>query len=204
MAETTCDLETARPPGSPGRGILPVPHLALWAGKHGKTEEKARRPHRRLGAAGAPVRVGEAEEVREDQAPGALRRAGARAAAETSTSERTLYRRIAGFKEDDMRSLFGSPPAKRRMLPPRLCRLIVDRARPSAGRASGPQPERNRQYLLRPFAALLTILGLPRRLRLGHAGRVVLNGQVAVRGAADLISKCPAYSGNCDDGKSLP
>ena len=31
-----------------------------------------------------------------------------------------------------MRSLFGSPPAKRRMLPPRLCRLIVDRARPSA------------------------------------------------------------------------
>jgi putative transposase len=47
-------------------------------------------------------------------------------AAETSTSERTLYRRIAGFKEDGMRSLFGSPPAKRRMLPPRLRRLIVD------------------------------------------------------------------------------
>ncbi len=47
-------------------------------------------------------------------------------AAETSTSERTLYRRIAGFEEDGMRSLFGSPPAKRRLLPPRLRRLIVD------------------------------------------------------------------------------
>jgi hypothetical protein len=33
-------------------------------------------------------------------------------AAETSTSERTLYRRIVGFKEDGMRSLFGSPPAR--------------------------------------------------------------------------------------------
>ncbi len=45
---------------------------------------------------------------------------------ETGTSERTLYRRIAGFEEDGMRSLFGSPPAKRRVLPPRLRRLIVD------------------------------------------------------------------------------
>ena len=47
-------------------------------------------------------------------------------AVETSTSERTLYRRIAGFEEDGMRSLFGLPPAKRRLLPASLRRLIVD------------------------------------------------------------------------------
>lgn len=38
-------------------------------------------------------------------------------AAETGTSERTLYRRIAGFEENGMQSLFGSEPAKRRVLP---------------------------------------------------------------------------------------
>ena len=37
--------------------------------------------------------------------------------AETGTSERTLYRRIAGFEENGMQSLFGSEPAKRRVLP---------------------------------------------------------------------------------------
>ena len=47
-------------------------------------------------------------------------------AAETGTSERTLYRRIAGFEGDGMRSLFGSEPAKRRVLPASLRRLIVD------------------------------------------------------------------------------
>jgi hypothetical protein len=31
----------------------------------------------------------------------------------------------------------------------------------------------------------LAVLGLPRRLRLGRAGRVVLDGQVAVRGRRD-------------------
>jgi putative transposase len=47
-------------------------------------------------------------------------------AEQTGTSERTLYRRIAGFEEDGMRSLFGSDPAKRRILPASLRRLIVD------------------------------------------------------------------------------
>ena len=37
----------------------------------------------------------------------------------TGTSERTLYRRIAGFEEDGMRSLFGSESAKRRASFPR-------------------------------------------------------------------------------------
>lgn len=44
----------------------------------------------------------------------------------TGTSERTLYRRVAGFEEDGMRSLFGSPPTKRRVLPRSIRRLIVD------------------------------------------------------------------------------
>ena len=47
-------------------------------------------------------------------------------AVQTGTSERTLYRRIAGFEEHGMRSLFGSDPAKRRVLPASLRRLIVD------------------------------------------------------------------------------
>ncbi|MDQ3856478.1 MAG: helix-turn-helix domain-containing protein [Chloroflexota bacterium] len=46
--------------------------------------------------------------------------------AETGVSERTLYRRVAGFEERGMRSLFGSRPAKRRVLPASLRRLIVD------------------------------------------------------------------------------
>jgi putative transposase len=49
-----------------------------------------------------------------------------RRAAETGTSERTLYRRISGFEEYGMKSLFGSEPAKRRVLPRSVRRLIVD------------------------------------------------------------------------------
>jgi putative transposase len=47
-------------------------------------------------------------------------------AAQTGTSERTLYRRIAAFEGDGMESLFGWEPAKRRVLPSSLRRLIVD------------------------------------------------------------------------------
>ena len=46
--------------------------------------------------------------------------------AETGDSERTLYRRIAAFGEEGMRSLFSSPKAKRRVLPPQVRRKIVD------------------------------------------------------------------------------
>ena len=49
-----------------------------------------------------------------------------RRALETGTSERTLYRRIAGFEKEGMESLFGSPPAKRRVLPDSIRRLILD------------------------------------------------------------------------------
>jgi len=47
-------------------------------------------------------------------------------AEQTGTSERTLYRRIAAFEEHGMESLLGSPPAKRRVLPNSIRRLIVD------------------------------------------------------------------------------
>jgi putative transposase len=46
--------------------------------------------------------------------------------ADTGASERTLYRRIAAFGERGMESLFGSPKAKRRVLPPAIRRKIVD------------------------------------------------------------------------------
>jgi hypothetical protein len=45
---------------------------------------------------------------------------------ETWTPERTLYRRIAAFREEGMRSLFGSPKAKRRVLPLAIRTKIID------------------------------------------------------------------------------
>ena len=45
---------------------------------------------------------------------------------QTGTSERVLYRKIAAFREEGMESLFDSPRAKRRVLPPTIRRKIVD------------------------------------------------------------------------------
>lgn len=47
-------------------------------------------------------------------------------ALETGTSKRTLQRRVSGFEREGMGSLFGSSPAKRRVLPASLRRLILD------------------------------------------------------------------------------
>ena len=47
-------------------------------------------------------------------------------AEETGISERVLYRRIAALREEGMESLFGSPKAKRKVLPPAIRRKIVD------------------------------------------------------------------------------
>ncbi len=46
--------------------------------------------------------------------------------AETGVSERTLYRKIAAFREEGMRGLFSAPKAKRTVLPPAIRRKIVD------------------------------------------------------------------------------
>jgi len=47
-------------------------------------------------------------------------------ALETGTSKRTLQRRVSGFEREGMESLFGSSPAKRRVLPASLRRLVLD------------------------------------------------------------------------------
>ena len=47
-------------------------------------------------------------------------------ASETGTSERTLYRRTDRFESEGMESLFDAEKAKRRTLPPRIRRMIVD------------------------------------------------------------------------------
>ncbi len=47
-------------------------------------------------------------------------------AAETRVSERTLYRRLAAFKDENMLSLFDSPKSKRQVLPPNIRRTIID------------------------------------------------------------------------------
>jgi hypothetical protein len=59
-------------------------------------------------------------------------------AAETGISERVLYRRIYAFREEGMASLFSTPKAKRRVLPPApggpLPRRLLDEVRKEAGR----------------------------------------------------------------------
>jgi len=45
---------------------------------------------------------------------------------ETTTSERTLYRKMAAFRDEGISSLFASPKAKRRGLEPTIRRMIVD------------------------------------------------------------------------------
>lgn len=47
-------------------------------------------------------------------------------AEETGSSERTLYRKVFLFGQEGMESLFGSPRAKRRVLPPAIRRMILD------------------------------------------------------------------------------
>ncbi len=47
-------------------------------------------------------------------------------AVRTGISDRTLQRRVSGFEREGMGSLFGSSPAKRRILPASLRRLILD------------------------------------------------------------------------------
>jgi len=47
-------------------------------------------------------------------------------AGQSGTSERTLYRRTDRFEQEGMESLFDTPRARHRKLPPSLRRLIVD------------------------------------------------------------------------------
>lgn len=47
-------------------------------------------------------------------------------AVQTGSSERTLYRRISGFENEGMLSLFGAEPAKRQVLPISIRRMVLD------------------------------------------------------------------------------
>jgi transposase len=47
-------------------------------------------------------------------------------AQQTGVSERTLYRKLAAFRDENMLSLFDSPKAKRQALPPNIRRAIID------------------------------------------------------------------------------
>jgi len=47
-------------------------------------------------------------------------------AVQTGASERTLYRKVAAFRDEGMQSLFGSPKVKRRVLPLSARRAIID------------------------------------------------------------------------------
>ncbi len=47
-------------------------------------------------------------------------------AEKTGSSERTLYRRMNRSEEEGMDSLFSAESAKRRALPPTMCRFVVD------------------------------------------------------------------------------
>jgi putative transposase len=110
--------------------MLPIPHVAVWRGSMGSGKRRRRR--RRV----EPTNDWEQlellctwDEQREYERIRPLVLFGEpvpERAAETGSSERTLYRKISGFEKEGMKSLFGSPPATRRVLPDSLRRLIVD------------------------------------------------------------------------------
>jgi hypothetical protein len=110
--------------------MLLVPHIALsLEGEHGKgkAQETPRRADRRLGAELELLCTWDEQVEYERIRPLVLfGEPVPRRALETGTSERTLYRRISGFEREGMESLFGSPPAKRRVLPNSIRRLILD------------------------------------------------------------------------------
>jgi putative transposase len=109
--------------------MLPVPHISVWRGSMGTGKRRRRRrveptdDWEQLALLCAWDEQREYERIRPLVLFGEPLPERAR---QTGTSERTLYRRISGFEQEGMQSLFGSPPAKRRVLPDSLRRLIVD------------------------------------------------------------------------------
>jgi putative transposase len=108
--------------------MLLVPHIAVWRGSMGTGKHRRRRVEptddwEQLELLCAWEEQREYERIRPlvlfgEPVP--------RRALETATSERTLYRRISSFERKGMESLFGSLPAKRRLLPDSIRRLILD------------------------------------------------------------------------------
>lgn len=102
------------------------PTLSSLEGKHGKAEEKARWADRRLDQLELLCVWDEQRDYEKIRPLLLFGEPVPARAAETGTSERALYRRIAAFREEGMGSLFSSPKAKRRVLPPAIRRKIVD------------------------------------------------------------------------------
>jgi len=109
--------------------MLPVPHISVWRGSMGTGKHRRRRRVEPTDDWEQLELLCAWDEQREYERIRPLVLFGEplpERAWQTGTSERTLYRRISGFEQEGMQSLFGSPPAKRRVLPDSLRRLIVD------------------------------------------------------------------------------
>ncbi len=96
--------------------------------------------------------------------------------AQTGTSERTLYRKIAAFREEGMQSLFSTPKAKRRVLPPVIRRKIVD--------LKAEHPPLNLEEIANVCAALFG------RRPDGHTVKAVLEESAIPR---KLVRRFPPY-----------
>src|SRR5215208_519969 len=102
--------------------------------------------------------------------------------AETGVSERVLYRKIAAFREEGMESLFSSPKAKRRVLPPAIRRKIVD--------LKAEHPPLNLEEIANICGVLFG------RRPDGHTVKAVLEGSAIPR---KLVRRFPPYHEIPDD-----
>jgi putative transposase len=103
-------------------------------------------------------------------------------ALQTGTSERTLYRRMAAFRGEGMENLFGSPKAKRRVLPPAIRRKIVD--------LKAEHPPLNLEEIANICGVLFG------RRPDGHTMKAVLEGSAIPR---KLVRRFPPYHEIPDD-----
>src|SRR5919199_258113 len=106
--------------------MLPTPHAAVRRGSMGKRRRRRLEPTddwEQLELLCAWDEQREYERIRPLVLFGAP---VAERSVETATSERTLYRKTATFRDEGMSSLFASPKAKRRVLPLAIRRAIVD------------------------------------------------------------------------------
>jgi transposase len=106
--------------------MLPTPHAAVWRGSMAKRRRKRLQPTddwEQLELLCACDEQREYERIRPLVLFGAP---VSERSVETATSERTLYRKLAAFRDEGMSSLFASPKAKRRVLPPAIRRAIID------------------------------------------------------------------------------
>jgi hypothetical protein len=103
-------------------------------------------------------------------------------ALQIGTSERTLYRRMAAFRGEGMENLFGSPKAKRRVLPPAIRRKIVD--------LKAEHPPLNLEEIANICGVLFG------RRPDGHTVKAVLEGSANPR---KLVRRFPPYHEIPDD-----